>query len=85
MERESADETLGRKFLFGGLGSLWHRLLPWSDTTPNISKLRTVCTRLLEHSSAQQPYSLPFRTSGLKQTKQRPVGSVGVEALRRRE
>jgi len=29
------------------------------------------------------PYSLPFRTSGLKQSMQRPVGSVGVEALRR--
>lgn len=27
------------------------------------------------------PYSLPFRTNSLKQQKQRPVGSVGVEAL----
>ena len=27
------------------------------------------------------PYSLPFRTLGLKVAKQRPVGSVGVEAL----
>ena len=26
-------------------------------------------------------YSLPFRTYSLKLTKQRPVGSVGVEAL----
>jgi hypothetical protein len=55
---------------------------PMSDSTPNISKLRTVCTRLLD-TVRTQPYSLPFRTSGLKQTKQRPVGSVGVEALRR--
>jgi hypothetical protein len=28
-----------------------------------------------------RPYSLPFRTHSLKQQKQRPVGSVGVEAL----
>jgi hypothetical protein len=27
------------------------------------------------------PYSLPFRTNSLKQQTQRPVGSVGVEAL----
>src|SRR6476659_9539096 len=50
---------------------------------PRIShKLCTVSTRLLD-TVHTQPYSLPFRTSGLKQTKQRPVGSVGVEALRR--
>ena len=28
-----------------------------------------------------QPYSLPFRTKRLETNKQRPVGSVGVEAL----
>ena len=32
-------------------------------------------------TKASRSYSLPFRAEGLKQSKQRPVGSVGVEAL----
>lgn len=40
-----------------------------SHTTPRLDSFGTVL------------YSLPFRTDSLKRTVQRPVGSVGVEAL----
>ena len=49
----------------------------WSKDSRYSHEIRGVAL----DSLSRHPYSLPFRTDGLKSTKQRPVGSVGVEAL----
>ncbi len=45
-----------------------------------VNPVKQSSRRALDRASSR-PYSLPFRTYSLKQQKQRPVGSVGVEAL----
>jgi hypothetical protein len=54
------------------------RSLRWRLVPLEVCQLSGGCSL---DTSVLHTYSLPFRTEGLKSSKQRPVGSVGVEAL----